>query len=281
MTTSAASTPQLTTPSVGRRAAKRLAFVADDVRPVQSGSVILAYHRVGARTVSPVDLPTNLFCRQMSHLCAAMNVRPLDDVVSVLESGDRACEGVVLTFDDGTADFVDIVLPVLAEFELPATLYLATGFVDSGRSYPADGAPVSWSGLRDAVSSGLVTIGAHTHNHVLLDRCSPETAAAELDRCNERIEDELGVSAQHFAYPKAVVARPAVEALVKSRYWSAAVAGTRPNVTGLTNVHRLHRSPIQNADGWEGFVRKVNGGMRTEDDVRRIINLARYRGKTS
>ncbi len=44
--------------------------------------------------------------------------------------------GVVLTFDDGTHDFCDIVVPELVEVGLPATLYLATGFVDTGRASP-------------------------------------------------------------------------------------------------------------------------------------------------
>ena len=217
----------------------------------------------------------------MAHLRAAMCVEALDTVVDNLESGMATTNSVALTVDDGTADFVDVALPILLEFQLPATLYLSTGFVDSRKSYPANGRPVSWAGLRDALSTGLVTIGAHTHNHVLLDRCSVAVATEELDRCNERIEDELGMTPRHFAYPKAVPARVDIEALVRARYRSAAVAGTRPNVPGATDLFRLYRSPIQNADGWEGFSRKVNGGMRTEDDIRRVINVARYRGKAS
>ena len=267
--------------STGRRAAKRLALVVDSVRPSQSGSVVLAYHRVGARTASPVDLPTVQFRRQMGHICAAMNPQSLDSVIDGLETGTGSSNSIALTFDDGTADFVDVALPVLVEFQLPATLYLATAFVDTKRPYPQNGVPVSWAGLRDALSTGLVTIGAHTHNHVLLDRCSTEVAIEELDRCNERIEDELGVRPEHFAYPKAVRGRSDIEALIRDRYRSAAVAGTRPNIPGETDAYRLHRSPIQNADGWEGFRRKAGGGMRTEDDIRRVINLARYRGKSS
>lgn len=279
MRTHVAATPP--TISTGRRAAKRLALVVDGVRPQSVGAVVLAYHRVGGRTNSPVDLSTAMFRRQMSHIRAALSPVSLDALIDDVESVENADALMSITFDDGTADFVDVALPVLVEYQLPVTLYLSTSFVDTGREYPANGQPVSWGGLREALSTGLVTIGAHTHNHVLLDRCSLDVAATELDTCNQRIEDELGVSPRHFAYPKAVAANGAVEALVRGRYRSAAIAGTRPNIPGETNPYRLYRSPIQNADGWEGFSRKVRGGMRTEDDVRRIINLARYRGKTS
>ena len=277
-------------PTRTRRAAKRLAYVIDDVQsasaaaPASSkttvGDVVLAYHRVGGLTESAIDLPTSMFERQMAHLRAAEQVVDLDQFVSAHRSSSvEPVPSTVITFDDGTADFVDIALPILERYSLPATLYLATEFVDSGRLYPANGQPISWNGLRDALSSRLVTIGAHTHTHRLLDRCSEREVAYELEKSASRIADELGVTAHHFAYPKAVAPRGGPgEALVRSHYQSAAIAGTRPNVHGQTDLWRLHRSPIQNADGWEGFRRKVSGGMRCEDDVRRVINLVRYRG---
>jgi len=272
-----------------RSAAKRTAFMLDDLRPSPAGDVVLAYHRIGGRTVSPVDLSTSMFERQMANLNSDHRLAAMDELVDrhhseILygrESAQSQPPVVAVTIDDGTADFVEVALPILDTYRVPVTLYLATEFVDSGRQYPAEGRPVSWAGLRDAMSTGLVTVGAHTHSHRLLDRCSFAEARVELDRCNERIEDELGVSPVHFAYPKACAASGQVAALVKSRYRSAAVAGTRPNVLGQTDLWQLSRSPIQNADAWEGFQRKVAGGMRTEDDLRRVINLVRYRGSSS
>lgn len=263
----------------GRLLAKRIAFAVDDFVPSETGAVVLAYHRVGARSPSPVDLPTAHFRRQMEHV--RRDAASLDEALGFLETAD-ACDSapLVVTFDDGTKDFAEVVLPILVELDIPVLLYLATSNVDSGHSYPHEGQPISWNELRDCVSTGLVEIGAHTHDHILLDRCSSAVALAQFDRCDERIEDELGVSPRHFAYPKAVAPQAEVDRLVRARYDSAAVAGTRPN-TSATDRYRLHRSPIQNADGWDGFVRKAGGGMRVEDDLRRVINLVRYRAKTS
>ena len=42
---------------------------------------------------------------------------------------------MVVTFDDGTGDFVDEAVPVLDRFEVLATLYVATRFVDEQRSF--------------------------------------------------------------------------------------------------------------------------------------------------
>lgn len=268
-----------------RRISKRIAYAIDDVTPSRSGVVVLAYHRVGQRTPSAVDLPEAQFRRQMAHLTADLRVFTIDTLLAASNEqalwpdASRRNDGVVVTFDDGTADFVDIVLPILVKYAIPATLYVATSFVDSGTPFPERGEPISWAGLREALDTGLVTIGAHTHDHVLLDRCDVATASEQLRRCNERIEDELGVTPKHFAYPKALPADGAVENIVRTTYQSAAIAGTRANDLGTFDRYRIQRSPVQLSDGWEGFRRKLAGGMSFEDDVRRLANRYRYRGK--
>jgi hypothetical protein len=84
------------------------------------------------------------------------------------------------------------------------------------------------------------------------------------------------VRAAHFAYPKAVLGSPQAEALVRTRFRSAALAGTRVNRYGHTDPHRLARTPVQASDGFEWFRRKADGGMRLEDDLRRAVNRFRY-----
>ena len=43
---------------------------------------------------------------------------------------DEPLSGVVLTIDDGYADFAEIAAPILREYDCPATVFLATGFLD-------------------------------------------------------------------------------------------------------------------------------------------------------
>jgi peptidoglycan/xylan/chitin deacetylase (PgdA/CDA1 family) len=160
---------------------------------------------------------------------------------------------------------------------VPATLYVATDFVDRGRAFPDDGTPLSWAALRDAAATGLVTVGSHTHTHALLDRLPAPDVASELDRACDLIATHVGTPPAHFAYPKAVLGSPAAEAEVRRRHRSAAVAGTRPNRFGATDPYRLARSPIQVADGMTFFHAKAAGGMRLEDDLRAAANRWRYR----
>ena len=269
------------------RALKVAAALGDRVRPRVPGVVVLIYHRVGRRAETEIDMPAAEFERQMAWLAETGRAVDIDTAVARLVLRERAREGVrsgpdpvVVTFDDGTSDLAEVALPILARHRVPATVYLATRHVDEQLPWPADGQPLSWAGAKEMVDSGLVTIGSHTHSHALLDRLSPEDAADELDRSKGLIQDNLGVAADHFAYPKAVAPPVPVERVVRDRFVSAALGGNRPNPYSRTDLHRLARTAVQVSDGWTYFQRKADGGMALEDSFRRMLNRVRYRGAT-
>lgn len=259
---------------------KQVLAQGDRVMKPTAGVTILIYHRVGGGSDSEVDLDVDAFRRQLEHLREHHHVVPLDDVAGLLAAPGAPGRRVVLTFDDGTDDFCDHVVPALVEYDLPATLYAATHFIDSGDEFPWGARPATWNGLRDALSTGLVTIGSHTHTHALLDRADPAGIGAELDRSIELIGTEIGVAPIHFAYPKALPGSEAAEAEVRGRFTTAALARSRVNEPGRTDLHRLWRTPIQRSDGHDFFVAKAAGGLRLEGELRNLVAKAKYRGAT-
>lgn len=265
-----------------RTVVKQAAIGLDRVWPPRPGVVALIYHRVGGASGSEIDLPAGLFDEQMAWLAERDAAATLADALVALDSADGASdEGpdpIVVTFDDGTADFVDVALPIIVAHRVPVTYYVATDFIERARPFPNDGTPLSWAAVREAVSTGLVDIGSHTDTHLLLDRAPPAVAAAELDRSRRLIEDRVDVDAVDFAYPKAVPASAAVDALVRQRFRSAAIGGCRPNPYGATDPYRLARSAVQTSDGMRHFARKATGGMHFEESLRRLLNRRRYAG---
>jgi len=152
-------------------------------------------------TDSAVDLDPTQFERQLEHLASRHRVLTLDDAVAELRasqptgwSGASAAPehgpGVVVTFDDGTADFADVVTPALVRHGVPATLFVATEFVERARPFPWGAPPASWRALNDAASTGLVALESHTHGHGLLDRLDPDQTLDLL----ERLQDVQGLS---------------------------------------------------------------------------------------
>jgi peptidoglycan/xylan/chitin deacetylase (PgdA/CDA1 family) len=261
---------------------KVAAATADTARQPPAGLVILIYHRVGRRTPIEVDLPLGLFKEQVRFLAEQRRVVTLNQGLREIASSEGAQDSMVaVTFDDGTADFGDLALPVLTQHRVPVTLFLATRFIEEGVRFPAGGVPLSWNSVADALSTGLVEIGSHTHGHALLDRIPIDRVYDELDRSVQLIGDRLGRTTSHFAYPKAVLGSPAAELAVRDRFRSASLAGTRPNPFGTTDPYRLARSPVQVSDGLRWFARKAVGGLRLEDSLRQLVNRRRLRGFTT
>ena len=254
---------------------KTAAIAYDRLRPPPDGVVILAYHRVGGGSGLTVDLDPALFADQMAELAASGRARTLSDVVDALpEPGGP--HRVAVTFDDGTSDFVEHALPALVEHRVPATYYIATDFIESQTWFPNGGKPMTWQALGEAVSTGLVDIGSHTHSHAVMDKLSPGEAEEELKTARGLIEDRIGVQPDHFAYPKGVFGGVANEAKVAQHHRSAALAVCDVNRYGEADVLRLDRSPIQTSDGMAHFRRKVAGGMRLEGRLRDRLNRRRY-----
>jgi peptidoglycan/xylan/chitin deacetylase (PgdA/CDA1 family) len=284
-----------------RTIVKQVLAQGDRLLTPAPGVTVLIYHRVGGGSGGEVDLDVDAFRAQLEHLrehhtvvsldAAAAQLRPADgeertgSTGSAGSGGDTGSTGstgssVVITFDDGTDDFCDHVVPALVEYEIPATLYAATRFIDRGEPFPWGAPPASWQGLRDAAATGLVTIGSHTHTHALLDRADPGEIADELDRSIELIGEHVGTPPAHFAYPKALPGSQAAEAEVRQRFTTAALARSRVNRPGHTDLHRLWRTPIQRSDGHDFFVAKAAGGMRLEGELRNLVATVKYRGAT-
>ena len=261
-----------------RRVVRSAAAVADRLLPTPEGLVVLIYHRVGGDSDSAVDLPTDTFRAQMELLAQWGTVLPLHQAVGALRRGDRPT-GVVITFDDGAADFCTTAVPIMRNLQLPSTLYLVTSAPDTG-SLPWGVPAASWGALREATADGLVDVQSHTHRHTLLHHTTATAAADELDRSIDAISQQLGAAPVHFAYPKAVPGNRAARAAVAARFQSAALAGHRVN-TAASQLQRLGRVPISRGDSTSTFAVKAGGGLRVEGIARHLYGRVRYRSSVT
>ena len=98
---------------------------------------ILIFHRV-LPTQDPIfpeeiDVPT--FDRICQWISSWGNVLPLDEAVLKLKSGTLPSRAVSITFDDGYADNFTQALPILKKYQISATFFIATRFLDGGRMW--------------------------------------------------------------------------------------------------------------------------------------------------
>ena len=110
---------------------------------------------------------------------------------------------VVLTFDDGYADFHQTVLPLLAEHRATASLYVTTGWLaDAGPQQAGRplGSTLSWGQLTEIAAEG-VEIGGHSHSHPQLDQLPAQLLASELTLNQKLLEQHLQQPLSTFGYP--------------------------------------------------------------------------------
>jgi peptidoglycan/xylan/chitin deacetylase (PgdA/CDA1 family) len=134
---------------------------------------------------------------------------------------------VVITFDDGFADFTEHALPVLQQHGLRSTMYVVTGCVGSTSTWlepvgEGDRPMLGWSEI-EALARAGVEIGAHTHSHPQLDIISRSTAWEEIRRSKGVLEHRLGREILSFAYPFGFHG-PRVRALVQRAGFRSACA---------------------------------------------------------
>jgi peptidoglycan/xylan/chitin deacetylase (PgdA/CDA1 family) len=163
---------------------------------------ILYYHYV--RTVVPtprnllsydLSISPQLFARQMAllHVEGAHTISLATLMAALQGQATLPQHPVVLTFDDGYADFATTAEPVLARYGFIATDFVVSGFI--GRHGYMTAAQVL------AMDAAGMVIGSHTVHHVDLARVPAAQAALEIDGGKAALEQLLGHPVLDFAYP--------------------------------------------------------------------------------
>jgi peptidoglycan/xylan/chitin deacetylase (PgdA/CDA1 family) len=133
---------------------------------------------------------------------------------------------VVLTFDDGYADFYTAALPLLQKYHATATLYIVTGFIGETsrwmqREGETDRAILNWSQIRE-IASSAVECGAHTHTHRALDALSAADCRQEIELSRRVLAEKIDAP-RSFAYPFGYYSH-AVHSLVREVGFTSACA---------------------------------------------------------
>jgi peptidoglycan/xylan/chitin deacetylase (PgdA/CDA1 family) len=121
-------------PERARPALRRLVWPLE-VRAVRPGSsVVLGYHGVGRSDFDPwrLLLPPELFSEHLEALTKHYRPVSLRDSVEAAARGEPIHRGVTLTFEDGDRSFLDEIKPALERFGVPATMFMLSGYIDSG-----------------------------------------------------------------------------------------------------------------------------------------------------
>ncbi len=186
----------------------------------QEGFAILMYHRVAEVVPGTEPLTDNVSPRQLKRQLTGLQARgfecwPLRRLVeSHLEGRAVPTNALAVTFDDGYENNYIHAWPILQELGVPATIFLATKYLDTERPFPFDDWPAagspgvavsSWRPLstrqcQEMLASGMIEIGAHTHSHEKFrGRC--QAFRRDLTLCLDILRERFGIDRPPFAFP--------------------------------------------------------------------------------
>jgi len=175
----------------------------------------------------------------------------------------------VVTFDDGYANNLIQAYPILTRLSVPATVFLATAYLDSSRPFPSDdwsaagvpGVPSeTWRPLTSEecvrlTANGLVEFGAHTHTHADF-RGRTEAFAADLQQNLTVLQERFGVEQPAFAFPYGTKGDGFASAELAS---AAREAGVACSLTTERTIVRAGDSPFD----WGRFAAEEHDTART------------------
>lgn len=169
--------------------------------------VVVAFHRVNRKpdetglTISPELFER--FCRFFSQY---FKVVSLTYFVEQIEKGQSVGGMLAITFDDGYRDNYEVAAPILKRWNLPATFFVTTKFIETdivpfwdkeaGVSFPW----MSWEQVRSLHAQGF-DVGAHTRTHVDLGLVAGDLAREEIYGSRSDLGEKLGTAVSLFAYP--------------------------------------------------------------------------------
>ena len=213
---------------------------------------ILMYHyihtnpdardRLGfALSVTPAD-----FAAQMDWLAGnGFHTVTLADVYDYL-NGTRGLPSrpVILTFDDGYADFFNTALPILKAHDFTAVSYVVSGFI--GRPGYMTAAQIV-----EADRSGI-EIGSHTVDHANLARSSAGNVMFEVVASKQALEQLLCHPVLSFCYPSGQF-NGSVAAAVQAAGYNDATTTAFGFVHSQWDRYRWSRLRVSGGEGLSDF----------------------------
>ena len=245
-----------------RSAAEASSWISAAAGPPQGHLRIIYYHRIDDEEHRSC-VSIKAFAEQMAFLRdEGWTVLTLKEVANHLATGtDFPQRAIAVTFDDGFRDNYTAALPILQKHEIPATVFLTTDFIGASElpvlRDRSGVEPLDWDEVRAMAAAG-VQLGAHTMTHPSLDQLPAEAMASEIRECRTRIQEETGVWAEDFCYPRGHYNEVVENAVREAGYQTGLT--TRPGVvTPGDPPFTLRRTFIARDDRLRDFSHKLDG----------------------
>jgi peptidoglycan/xylan/chitin deacetylase (PgdA/CDA1 family) len=245
----------------------------------KDGLSVLTFHSISTEA-GPTSIDAATFRMQMDVLAesgfASMSCQEFLDWRH--GRAKSAAKRVLITFDDGFADFATEAFPVLRERNFSCLVFVPTGKIGQREDWRGAHAPprplMSWSTLSDLARAG-VEFGGHGVVHADLTRLSSEQRRQEIERCAQDLAEHTGRPPRSFAAPYGRVNRAVLADLARTYEAAFGTRFDRARATcNLFDVPRIEMHYFRKPRHWRAFVRGDRSYFLARRALRAVKGIA-------
>lgn len=134
--------------------------------------------------------------------------------------------------------------------------------------------PLGWDEIKKMTSSGIISIGSHTHRHAILTRCSSQEVKKELFLSKKLIKEKDNQNCQLFCYPNGQIGDfdHRTRKLLQDQGYICGLTTVAGMNTAHADIFALKRFYSSNDKDLAVFIMIISGVSRVLNNLRKIIN---------
>lgn len=227
---------------------------------------ILLYHSIGQEELNDtlgIRIPKESFFEQMKLLYDnKYNVIGLLGLINLLRS--KSCipkRSIAITFDDGYKDNLTEAIPILREFNFPASVFVCVDYLEPGKKETND----YWTKWDFLTTEDLyhllnydIEIGLHSMTHRRLANLNHSETNREIAESKIKLENYLNKKVVLFSYPHGAFNKRVIGTLKANGFIAACCSrGGKNNLK--SDFYKLKRIEITKNDNINEFKKKIYG----------------------
>ncbi len=238
---------------------------------------VLMYHSI-SRNPGPTSIPPDTFRGQIETLAACgyrtISLAALQD----WRAGQTRvpARSVVITFDDGFADFADSAFQILKAQAYTATVFLPSGKIGGVEDWDGNASLrrplMNWSQVAELAGESI-EFGGHSVNHRDLTKLSASELDLEVRQCRDEIEQKAGCRPVAFAPPYGRAGRRERQEIQKT--FSISVGTRLDRASQNSDLYDLPRIEMHYFRDLERWRKYLEGRAELFFTARRLIRGVR------
>lgn len=214
-----------------------------------------------------MKLPFGKFKRQMEYLKNnGWQTLRFDDLRT---NEDCLCsntkKAVLITFDDGWASNYDMIFDYMHRSGLKYNIFLEVGKIGLDPNY------LTWEQVKEMHTSGIVGFGAHTFNHPNMSDISELDLSIEIDKANQIINQQLGITPRDFCFPYGAYSHDSLSALVDRHSYDRIYTSDLRYSYPMDGQIIFGRNAISDAESFNVFKHKLKGNFNIWHNLMKAI----------